>query len=70
MEELFRQSDIVTVHAKSNQETRGLIGDKEVGLMKPAAFLINTARGPIVSEAALLRPRARAAGRSRPGRVR
>ena len=55
MEELLRESDIVTVHAKSNQETRGLIGDKELGLMKPGAFLINTARGPIVSEAALVR---------------
>ena len=55
MEELFRESDIVTVHAKSNQETRGLIGDKELGSMKPGAFLINTARGAIVSEAALVR---------------
>ena len=55
LEELFRESDIVTVHVKSNQETRGLIGDKELGLMKPGAFLINTARGPIVSEAALVR---------------
>jgi phosphoglycerate dehydrogenase-like enzyme len=55
MEELFRKSDIITVHAKYNQETRGLIGEKELGLMKQDAFLINTSRGPIVSEAALVR---------------
>jgi phosphoglycerate dehydrogenase-like enzyme len=55
MEELFRESDIVTVHAKYNQETRGLITEKELGLMKQGAFLINTSRGPIVSEAALVR---------------
>ena len=54
MEELFRESDIVTVHAKYNQETRGLIGEKELGLIKQGAFLINTSRGPIVSEAALV----------------
>ena len=55
MEELLRESDIVTMHAKYNQETRGLIGEKELGLMKQGAFLINTSRGPIVSEAALVR---------------
>lgn len=54
MEELFRASDIITVHAKYNQETRGLIGEKELGSMKQGAFLINTSRGPIVSEAALV----------------
>jgi phosphoglycerate dehydrogenase-like enzyme len=55
MEELFRESDIVTVHAKYNHETRGLITDKELGFMKQGAFLINTSRGPVVSEAALVR---------------
>ena len=65
MEELFRESDIVTVHVKSDQETRGLIGEKELGVIKPGAFLINTARGPIVSEAGA-RPRARSTGWSRP----
>jgi D-3-phosphoglycerate dehydrogenase len=54
MEDLFRESDIVSVHAKYNRETRGLIGEKELGLMKQGAFLINTSRGPIVSEAAML----------------
>ena len=55
MEELFRESDIVTLHPKYNQETRGLITEKEIVLMKQGAFLINTSRGPIVSEAALVR---------------
>lgn len=55
LEALLRESDVVTVHARSNEETRGLIDDEEIALMKPGAFLINTARGPIVSEAALVR---------------
>jgi phosphoglycerate dehydrogenase-like enzyme len=54
-EELLRESDIVTVHVPLNQETRGLIGEKEIALMKPGALLINTARGPTVSQSALLR---------------
>lgn len=52
--ELLRQADIVTVHVHFNEETRGLIGEKEIGLMKPGALLINTARGPIVSEKAIV----------------
>lgn len=55
LEALLRESDIVTIHVPLRPETRGLIGEKEIALMKPGAFLINTARGPIVSEAALLR---------------
>jgi phosphoglycerate dehydrogenase-like enzyme len=50
----LRDSDIVTIHCPLNQQTRGMIGAKEFALMKPGAILINTARGPIVSEAALL----------------
>jgi D-3-phosphoglycerate dehydrogenase len=52
--ELFRRADIVTVHVVLSQRTRGLIGASELGLMKSSAYLINTSRGPIVDEAALL----------------
>ncbi len=52
--ELFRQSDIVTVHLRLSDRTRGLIGATELGLMKSTAYLVNTSRGPIVDEAALL----------------
>ncbi len=54
LEELLRESDVVTIHTRLNQETRGLIGEKEFALMKPGAVLINTSRGPVVSEAALI----------------
>jgi phosphoglycerate dehydrogenase-like enzyme len=54
LDKLLRESDIVTIHVPLNPQTRGMIGAKEFALMKPGAILINTARGPIVSEAALL----------------
>ena len=53
-EELFRQSDVVSVHVQLSERTVGLVGARELGLMKPTALLINTARGPIVDEAALI----------------
>jgi phosphoglycerate dehydrogenase-like enzyme len=53
-DDLFRQSDFVTIHVVLSQRTRGLIGAKELGLMKPSAYVINTSRGPIIDEAALL----------------
>ena len=52
--ELFRQADIVTIHLVLSKRTRGLIGAAEFEVMKPAARLINTSRGPIVDEAALI----------------
>jgi D-3-phosphoglycerate dehydrogenase len=53
-DELFRRSDIVTIHSVLSPRTRGLVGARELGLMKPTALLINTSRGPIVDEAAVL----------------
>jgi D-3-phosphoglycerate dehydrogenase len=53
-DELFRQSDFITIHVVLSGRTRGLIGTAELALMKPSAFLINTSRGPIVDEAALI----------------
>jgi phosphoglycerate dehydrogenase-like enzyme len=52
--ELLEESDIVTIHVPLNDETRGLIGEKEIRRMKPGALLVNTSRGPIVSETALI----------------
>jgi phosphoglycerate dehydrogenase-like enzyme len=53
-DDLFRQSDFITIHNVLSARSRGIVGAKEFGLMKPSAFLINTSRGPIVDEAALL----------------
>jgi D-3-phosphoglycerate dehydrogenase len=53
-DELFLQSDFITVHVVLSGRTRGLIGAAELALMKPSAFLINTSRGPIIDEAALI----------------
>jgi phosphoglycerate dehydrogenase-like enzyme len=54
-DELFRRSDIVTIHVQLSARTRGLVGARELGLMKRTAYLVNTARGPIVDEPALVR---------------
>jgi D-3-phosphoglycerate dehydrogenase len=53
-DDLFRRADFLSIHMQLSERTRGLIGARELGLMKPTAFLINTSRGPIVEEAALL----------------
>jgi glyoxylate reductase len=52
---LLRESDFLSIHVPLSAKTRHLIGAKEFAMMKPGAILINTARGPIVDEAALLR---------------
>jgi phosphoglycerate dehydrogenase-like enzyme len=51
---LFRDSDIVSIHVRLSDRTRGLVGARELSLMKPTSYLINISRGPIVDEAALL----------------
>ncbi len=53
-DDLFRQSDFITIHVVLSPRTRRLVGARELSLMKPSAYLINTSRGPIVEEAALL----------------
>jgi len=54
LEVLMSESDFVAVNAPLNAETRGLIGAKELASMKPTAYLVNTSRGPLVDEGALL----------------
>jgi phosphoglycerate dehydrogenase-like enzyme len=53
-DELLATSDIVTIHLQLSHRTTGLIGDRELSLMRPSAYLVNTARGPIVDESALV----------------
>jgi phosphoglycerate dehydrogenase-like enzyme len=53
-DELLASSDVVTIHLRLGERTRGLIGAGELAGMKPGAVLVNTSRGPIVDEAALL----------------
>ena len=54
LDDLLRQADVVSINAALTPESRGLIDSRRVGLMKPSAYLVNTARGPIVEEAALV----------------
>ncbi|PVE24897.1 hydroxyacid dehydrogenase [Microvirga sp. KLBC 81] len=65
-DELFRISDVVSIHLILSERTRGLVGAHEFGLMKPSAILVNTSRGPIIDEEAMIQAlqtrRIRAAG--------
>ncbi|WP_284983524.1 D-2-hydroxyacid dehydrogenase family protein [Arthrobacter sp. efr-133-TYG-118] len=54
-EALFREADVVSVHVRLSERSRGLVGADELRLLGPEGVLVNTARGPIVDEAALLR---------------
>ncbi len=53
-DELLSQADVISIHLVLSERTRGLIGTREFGLMKPTAYLVNTSRGPIVDQAALV----------------
>jgi phosphoglycerate dehydrogenase-like enzyme len=53
-DELFSESDILTIHIPLNDSSRGIVTAHELGLMKPTAYLINTSRGPIIEEGALM----------------
>ena len=53
-DELFRRSDILSVHLVLSDRSRGLVGAREIGLMKPSANLVNTSRGPICDTAAVI----------------
>jgi len=54
MKTLLKQSDIITLHVPLNEETRGMIGEKEFDMMKPGALLVNTSRADVVDEKALI----------------
>lgn len=53
-EQLFRESDFITIHLVLSQRSRGIISGADLALMKPAAYLVNTSRGPLVNEADLV----------------
>jgi glyoxylate reductase len=59
LDQLLRESDFVSVHSPLKPETHHQIGERELALMKPTAFLVNTARGPVVDERALVKALAR-----------
>ena len=53
-DELFQLSDVLTIHLVLSDRTRGLVGDSEITQMRPTSYLINTSRGPIIDENALM----------------
>jgi phosphoglycerate dehydrogenase-like enzyme len=53
-DDLLRRADVVSLHLRLSDRTRGVIGARELDLMKPTAYLVNTSRGPLVDEAALV----------------
>ena len=53
-DELFRRADILSVHLVLSDRSRGLVGAREIGLMKPSSILVNTSRGPICDTAAVI----------------
>jgi phosphoglycerate dehydrogenase-like enzyme len=55
LDDLYRRSDVVSLHLRQSPDTAGFIGEREFGLMKPTAIFVNTARGAITDEKALLK---------------
>ena len=55
LDTLLKESDFVSVHTLLNEDTTHLIGERELGIMKPSAYLINTSRGPVIDEKALVK---------------
>jgi phosphoglycerate dehydrogenase-like enzyme len=53
LDELLRRSDVVTLHVPLSEQTKDMISERQLGLMKPTAILVNTCRGPVVDEIAL-----------------
>jgi phosphoglycerate dehydrogenase-like enzyme len=53
-DDLFKQSDFLSIHLQLSDRTRGLVSAPEIALMKPTSYLINTSRGPILDEGALI----------------
>ena len=53
LDELMSSSDVISVHAPLNERTNGLVGERELALMKPTAFIVNMGRGGIIDEKAL-----------------
>ncbi len=53
-DDLLTRSDLVSLHLRLSDRTRGIVGERELGLMKPTAVLVNTSRGPLVDEGALV----------------
>lgn len=54
-DELFKRSDVISVHLVLSDRSRGLVGEREFSLMKPTAYIVNTSRGPIIDEKALFK---------------
>jgi len=53
-DDLLERSDVVSLHLRLSDRTRGILGARDLSLMKPTAFLVNTSRGPLVDESALV----------------
>ena len=53
-QELFAQSDVVTLHVQLSERSRGIVGAADLAAMKPGAFIVNTSRGPLIDQPALI----------------